>query len=68
MRYSIVPYLKIGKTVKVGLVHPADKDILDFLDQYSKTVGVQFIKSVISQSSLLFGLYCYDRAQKGDQG
>ncbi|MEK9155841.1 MAG: GspE/PulE family protein [Patescibacteria group bacterium] len=64
IKHQIIPYLKVGKTVKVGLVRPGDKTTSDFLGQHLKRLGVDFAISVISQSSFLYGIYFYDKLKK----
>ena len=62
VQYKAVPYLKIGKSVKVGLVNPGDKTTLDFLAQHAKTIGITFTYAVISETSVLYTLDFYQKA------
>lgn len=64
LRYQIVPYLKIGKTIKYGAVNPKDKALAEFVDNLSKESGFEFIPTVISRSSLLYGLLSYEQKEK----
>jgi type IV pilus assembly protein PilB len=61
VQYKVVPYLKIGKNVKVGMVNPADKVTTDYLNQHGKAVGIIFSKSVISETSILYSLDFYQK-------
>ncbi|MFA5926703.1 MAG: GspE/PulE family protein [Patescibacteria group bacterium] len=63
-RYQIVPYLKIGRSVKLGTVHPSDPAVKEFVDQLSKTSGLQFSICVISGSSFAYGVNSYKEAKQ----
>lgn len=67
IQYRILPYLKIGKSVKIGMVHPNDKTARDFLNQHAKTVGIEPVVSVISQTSFLYGLAFYEKLKRNIQ-
>lgn len=64
IQYQIIPYLKIGKTVKVGLAQPSNQAAIDFLVQLGKTNGAEFITTVISHTSFLYGLSTYEKNRK----
>lgn len=64
IKNQIIPYLKIGKNIKVGLVNPASKETQEFLTQYGKTIGFEFSQTVISRSSFLYGISIYEDLKK----
>lgn len=64
VQYQALPYLKIGKTVKIGVVTPNSQVVKNFLEQHGKTLGVEFTFSVISQSSLIYGISMYEKLKK----
>lgn len=61
---KVIPYLKIGKSVKVGVVEPGNNKTRDFLVQAGKTVGVEFMPVVISKTSFLYGISVYEDIRK----
>lgn len=58
---KIIPYLKVGKTLKVGVVSPNDSETKGFLDDYRKKTGVDVSVSLISQASFLYGISFYEK-------
>jgi len=64
VQYQIIPYLKIGSTVKIGVVNPNKKGLKEYLDRLAKEKRVQFTYVIISQSSFLYGVVLYDNAKK----
>lgn len=61
IKYQAIPYLKLGKTIKIGLVQPTNKNVASFLNQYSKTLGCKFLVTVISKTSFLYGISLYEK-------
>ncbi len=64
IQFRVIPYLKLGRSVRVGVVHPADPATMDFLKRHSQTVGVEFVISVISQTSFLYGITFYETLKR----
>jgi type II secretory ATPase GspE/PulE/Tfp pilus assembly ATPase PilB-like protein len=64
LQYFVIPYLKIGKAVKVGAVGPNDPKVKQFLDQFGKTIGVTFSITVISKTSFIYGVASYEAYRK----
>jgi type II secretory ATPase GspE/PulE/Tfp pilus assembly ATPase PilB-like protein len=64
IQYKIIPYLKVGKSIKIASVRPNDPNLKIFLDQFSKTIGVSFALTVISESSLIYGISIYEQNRK----
>lgn len=62
--HKVVPYLKIGRSVKVGVEEPGNKDTRDFLLQLGKTVGLEFLPVVISRTSYQYGMSVYENIRK----
>lgn len=61
---KMIPYLKVGKSVKIGLVDPLSKVTFDFLNKLSKEAGLVFIPTVISQTSFYYGISVYEKFRK----
>lgn len=61
IRYRAVPYLKIGKQIKVGLVDPQDPEAKKYLKELEGTTGINFSISLISQTSLYYGISVYEK-------
>jgi len=60
--YKAIPYLKIGKIVKVGLVNLNTKGLKEYLDKVAKEKRVEFSYVIISQSSFLYGVMSYQKS------
>lgn len=67
MQYQVVPYLKIGTEVKVGLVSPKNKEALDYLAKQSGAMRVKFSPTLISRSSFLYGVMCYEKVRQKEE-
>lgn len=61
MSYRVIPYLKIGKEVKVAVVNPEDPKTKDFLQKEGTTIGVTFLPTLISNTGFLFGMTQYEK-------
>ena len=66
LRYQMVPYLKIGSTVKIGTADPGDKELATFLTNLEKSSNLKFVKSLISKSSLFYGVLAYENKEKAE--
>lgn len=64
IQYQIVPYLKLGKRVRVGAIEPNNKNIINFLTQFGKEIGLAFEITVISKTSFLFGVTKYEEIRR----
>lgn len=62
--HKIIPFLKIGKTVKIGVVEPANPAMKQYLADLAKPQAIIFTPTVISNTSLLFGLHAYEEEAK----
>ncbi len=65
--HQVVPYLKIGKTVKIGVVNPNKKGLKEVLDKIAKENNFEFAQVVISNSSFLYGVFSYQKSQKEEK-
>lgn len=66
LRYQMIPYLKIGSTIKIGVSNPGDKELESFLGTLQKSSGLSFVKSLISKSSLFYGVLAYENKEKAE--
>lgn len=66
LRFQMVPYLKIGPTVKIGTANPGDKELAPFLSSLEKNSKLKFVKSLISKSSLFYGVLAYENKEKAE--
>lgn len=67
LRYQVVPYLKIGNSVKVGVTNPNDKATSDFLNKLSQQTKMKYLPVLISRSSLFYGILAYEKEEKEKQ-
>lgn len=62
--YKLVPYLRVGRTLKVGVVDPTNGSVKKFIEEYQKKEDVNIALSVISNTSLLVGIGGYEKIKK----
>lgn len=67
LRYQIVPYLKIGTSVKIGVTNPKDQQMLDYLQNLEKQTKLKYLPVLISRSSLFYGILAYEKEEKEKQ-
>jgi len=65
--HKVIPFLKIGKTIKIGIVEPENTDTKNYLQTIAKSEAVTFSSNVISNTSLLFSLQAYEQVIKKKQ-
>jgi type IV pilus assembly protein PilB len=64
LQYQIVPYLKIGSEIKVGVANPGDKNVKAYLDKLGTETKLKFSIVLISRSSLFYGILAYEKKEK----
>lgn len=64
VRYEVVPYLKIGKEVRMGVVLPENKQTQEFLHQLEQKLNITATVALISKSSLFYGFASYEKLRK----
>lgn len=66
-QYNFVPYLKIGREIRVGVINPADQTLDKFLNQYAQDNKVKITKSVVSRTSLAYAIDALRQRQEEEQ-
>lgn len=64
LRYQVVPYLKLGSSLKVGTTNPEDKALNEYLKKLESATKHTIIKVLISQSSLLYAIFEYEKQEE----
>lgn len=64
IEHKTIPFLKVGSSVKVGLVEPGNEATKKYLNELSQAAGVKFVPSVISNTSFLYGLQAYEQREQ----
>lgn len=64
LQYQVIPYLRIGSSVKIGITNPNDAMVLKFLDTLSKETHLTFSHVLISKSALFYGILSYEKKEK----
>lgn len=64
IKYRLIPYLKLGNQIKIGLVNPSDAVAIAYLNDFATKSRFVLTQSVISQSSLDHAIENYDHFQK----
>ncbi|MFA7244257.1 MAG: GspE/PulE family protein [Patescibacteria group bacterium] len=67
LRFQIIPYLKIGSTVKIGTANPSDDAMASYLAELERTSKLKFVKSLISKASLFYGILAYENKEKEEK-
>lgn len=57
----LIPYLKVGKILKVGAVDPNNIETKKFLETYQKSKGLTVAVSLVSQASFIYGISFYEK-------
>ena len=64
IKNQVIPYLKVGKTLRIGAVEPNNENVKKFIEQYSKSTGLNFVVSLISKTSFLYGISFYKKMKE----
>ncbi|PIS08092.1 type II secretion system protein GspE [Candidatus Berkelbacteria bacterium CG10_big_fil_rev_8_21_14_0_10_43_13] len=64
IQLKIIPYLKIGTGVKIGVVDPENEEVKKFIDQLGATTKLTFSSSLMSTTSLYYGVSFYEKFQQ----
>ena len=64
LRYQVVPYLKLGSSLKVGVTNPKDKALNDYLKKLEQATKYSILPVLISRSSLLYGILAYEKKEE----
>ena len=64
LQHQVIPYLKIGKSIKVGVVDPASEAVKTFLTTFGKSTGMDFKITVVSKTSFMYGISIYENLRK----
>lgn len=64
LNHQIIPYLKVGKTIRLGVTNPTSPELASFLADFSKNAGLAFKPTVVSRTSFLYGVSVYEKHRK----
>lgn len=64
--YQLIPYLRIGSEVKIGATDPTNKQLTQFLEKLTEESKLKFNLTLISKSSLFYGILAYEKKEKGE--
>ena len=64
LQFQVVPYLKVGEVLKVGIVNPNDKNAKEYVEKLSLELKTKTALSLISRSSLFYGILAYEKKEK----
>ncbi len=64
LQYQIVPYLKVGETLKIGIVNPNDENTKKYIESIALKLKIKTALSLISRSSLFYGILAYENLEK----
>jgi type IV pilus assembly protein PilB len=61
MQFQVIPYLKVGNDIKIGVVDPQNTETATYLKQLEASTKRHFIVTLISRSSLYYGVSFYQK-------
>ncbi|MCX6810511.1 MAG: GspE/PulE family protein [Candidatus Berkelbacteria bacterium] len=61
--FGFVPYLKIGKEIKIAISGAADDKLKNYLDEYANTNNAKFVFSIVSRTGLLYAIDYFQKQQ-----
>jgi len=61
IQFQIIPYLKIGTEVKIGVVDPESEEVKGFISQLGETTKLTFSLALISTTSFYYGISYYEK-------
>ncbi len=67
IQFQLIPYLKIGDSVKTGLVDPQNQATLDYIKELEAATKFKFTPTLISNSSFYYGVASYEKYRKAAQ-
>lgn len=68
LRYQVIPYLKLGSSLKVGVTNPRDKALDDYLKKLGQATKYSILSVLISRSSLFYGILAYEKKEEKQKG
>ncbi|MEI6144042.1 MAG: GspE/PulE family protein [Candidatus Berkelbacteria bacterium] len=63
LRYSFVPYLKIGKEIKLAVTNSVNDRLKNYLNEYSQANNTKFAFSIVSKTGLLYTVDYFTKQQ-----
>jgi len=67
LQFQVVPYLKIGPTLKVGVTNPKDSALIEYLKNFERETKMKVLPVLISRSSLFYGILTYEKLEQEHQ-
>lgn len=61
MQFQVIPYLKVGNDIKIGVVDPQNTETATYLKQLETSTKRHYIVTLISRSSLYYGVSFYQK-------
>lgn len=66
-KFRFVPYLKIGKKVKIAITSAASDEMKSFLDGHAKTNNLSYELALVSKTGLLYAINHFEKQQEEQQ-
>lgn len=64
VKYELIPYLKVGRELRVGVVSPDKKGLSEIISHLEKKTGNKIALSLISKTSFYYGVSIYEKFKK----
>lgn len=62
-QFAFVPYLKIGKEIKIAVTNIANDQLKKYLEEYSEANNTKFTFSIVSKTGLLYTIDYFNKQQ-----
>ncbi|MEI8060958.1 MAG: GspE/PulE family protein [Candidatus Berkelbacteria bacterium] len=63
LQYAFVPYLKIGKEIKLAITNSLNDRLKNYLNEYSQANNTKFAFSIVSKTGLLYTVDYFTKQQ-----
>lgn len=67
IRHQMIPYLKIGESVKIGLVDPSNQETLNYIKELEETSKIKIAPILMSNTSFYYGIAFYEKFRQKAQ-
>jgi len=67
LQFAFVPYLKIGKEVKIAVTNSVTDQLKNYLNEYSQANNVKFSFAIVSKTGLAYAIGSFQKQQSEQQ-
>ena len=67
IQHQMIPYLKIGESIKAGLVNPSNQETINYIKELEETLKIKIAPILISNTSFYYGIAFYEKFRQKAQ-